>query len=107
MQEIFPLQFEVADTGIGIPQDKHELIFDAFSQAEGSISRKFGGTGLGLAICRNLLDLMGGEIWVTSNELQGTIFSFCLPVKMYSDEVHESKNFEPALDGATILVCRR
>ncbi|ACV62417.1 multi-sensor hybrid histidine kinase [Desulfofarcimen acetoxidans DSM 771] len=104
--DIFPLQIEVADTGIGISQDKRELIFDAFTQAEGVIAQKFGGSGLGLTICRSLLDLMGGEIWVNSNKPQGTIFTFCLPVKIHFDGAKESNNFEneSVSDGATILV---
>lgn len=104
--DIFPLQIEVSDTGIGIPREKRELIFEAFTQAEGSIARKFGGTGLGLAICRSLVDLMGGEIWVKSNEPGGSTFSFCIPVKVFIDEASQliSPESESGLDGATILV---
>ena len=73
------LHFCVKDTGIGIAQDKQTSIFDAFTQADGSITRRFGGTGLGLTISSKLVSLMGGRIWVESEEGQGTCFHFTLP----------------------------
>jgi len=75
------IHFAVEDTGIGIPADKHELIFDAFSQADGSSTRRFGGTGLGLSITRRLVELMGGRICVESVEGKGSIFSFAIPAE--------------------------
>ncbi len=73
------LHFSVADTGIGIPLDKQKAIFESFTQAEDSTTRKYGGTGLGLAICSRLVDGMGGRIWVENRETQpGSIFHFTL-----------------------------
>ncbi len=69
----------VSDTGVGIPLDKQEIIFESFVQSDGSIARKYGGTGLGLAITRDLIELHGGKIWVESEPGKGSTFSFTLP----------------------------
>ena len=73
--------FSVTDTGIGIPEDKHQLIFNSFIQADTSITRKHGGTGLGLTICKNLVEMMGGNITVSSKPDYGSTFSFNIHIE--------------------------
>ena len=74
--------FEVADTGIGIDDEKQEMIFDAFSQADSSHSRRYGGTGLGLPISRRIVQQMGGDIHLVSNKGEGAMFWFILPFSL-------------------------
>ncbi|WP_316367167.1 ATP-binding protein [Candidatus Thiodiazotropha sp. CDECU1] len=81
-EEGHPLCFAVEDSGVGIPKSKHDLIFEAFKQADGSTSRRFGGTGLGLSISRELAHLLGGEVSLDSEEGAGARFTLCLPLEL-------------------------
>jgi len=73
------IRFDVEDTGIGIPPEKQEMIFDAFAQADSGTTRKFGGTGLGLAITKQLTHLLGGQLAVVSEEAKGSVFTIRIP----------------------------
>ncbi|MBN3926419.1 MAG: response regulator [Nostoc sp. NMS4] len=80
------IQFSIKDTGIGIPRDRLERLFKAFSQVNSSITREYGGTGLGLAICKQLCELMGGRIWVKSELNVGSIFYFTIAASVIAEE---------------------
>jgi two-component system sensor histidine kinase ChiS len=87
------LEVEVADTGIGIDEEKQPAIFNAFEQADGSIERQYGGTGLGLSISKKLVELHGGDIWVKSTKGKGSSFFFTLPIS--SETAVAEKKAEP------------
>ena len=88
------LEFFVKDTGIGIPREHHEKIFERFFQVDNLISRKFGGTGLGLSICKAYVELLGGKIWVTSNPGEGTDFRFTIPYDYPQKQKQKDKEKE-------------
>jgi signal transduction histidine kinase/DNA-binding response OmpR family regulator len=99
------LHFTVWDSGIGIPKEKQSMVFEAFSQADSSTTRKYGGTGLGLTISSRLVEMMGGTIWVESEVGRGTSFHFTVPYRQ-AKETHapESPSSLDELRGARILV---
>jgi len=98
------LLFSVTDTGIGIPQDKINTIFDVFTQADSSTTRKYGGTGLGLAISKQLVELMGGNIQVESKPGQGSTFSFIVEFAIQPEPKERIQKLPVDLKGFKVLV---
>ena len=98
------LHFVVRDTGIGIASDKQQRIFEAFAQADGSTTRKFGGTGLGLAISERLVKAMGGRIWVESEIGRGSEFHFTVALQSAIDVPEKTQPYRDSLEGISVLV---
>jgi PAS domain S-box-containing protein len=99
------LHFRVRDTGIGIPDDKQSMIFDAFTQADSSSTRLYGGTGLGLAITARLVGLMGGSIWVESELRKGSVFHFTIRFGFAESAAESVLPPDPgAIQGLPVLV---
>ncbi|MEJ5258736.1 MAG: PAS domain S-box protein [Anaerohalosphaeraceae bacterium] len=87
------LCIDIEDTGIGIPKEKQKLIFESFTQADASTTRKFGGTGLGLSITQKLIHLMGGELFLHSQQGQGSVFTVVLPVRLTNAPFQKELDF--------------
>jgi len=99
--------FFVKDSGIGIPEDKRDIIFDTFRQVEGSHSRLYGGTGIGLSISRKLVELLGGKIWIESEVGKGSSFYFTIPIEdsetgLFQDKKDDSSKHN--LENKSILI---
>lgn len=98
------VRFSVSDTGIGIPQDRRNILFKSFSQVDASMTRKYGGTGLGLAISKRLAEMMGGEIGVDSKEGKGSSFWFTVVFEKPTDSNTEEAVIYDKIQGKRILV---
>ncbi|VAX08413.1 diguanylate cyclase/phosphodiesterase (GGDEF & EAL domains) with PAS/PAC sensor(s) [hydrothermal vent metagenome] len=103
LEECF-LRFSVSDTGVGIPEHKINMIFDSFAQADTSSTREYGGAGLGITISKRVIEMMGGKIWVESEEGNGSTFFFTVRLWHCAGICQEPEALDVRLDGAKILL---
>lgn len=103
-KETAMLKFSITDTGIGLSKEEQNRIFEKFSQADSSTTRKYGGTGLGLSICKSLTELMGGEIGVDSKKGEGTTFWLRIPFKRNTQEALETPTYDILKDIRILIV---
>ncbi|WP_232312664.1 hybrid sensor histidine kinase/response regulator [Enterovibrio coralii] len=103
-KDIVEIQFDIQDTGIGMSEEQLSRLFQSFSQADGSITRKYGGTGLGLTISKSFVELMGGRIWVESEPGQGSTFSFTIRCGRSESSIKEQVAKSTVLNNKRVLV---
>jgi signal transduction histidine kinase/CheY-like chemotaxis protein len=101
---VYQVKFTVSDTGIGIAKDKLDSIFESFTQADGATTRKFGGSGLGLTIVKRLIGLMQGELHIDSEEGEGTVFTYILPMKSAPQEIAPDNRDSAAAAGRPLTL---
>jgi signal transduction histidine kinase/CheY-like chemotaxis protein len=101
----YQIHFAVRDTGIGIPKERMDRLFQPFTQVDASMTRKYGGTGLGLVICKRLTEMMGGSIWAESEVGRGSTFHFTIRAQAASDHVQSYlQSTQPMLAGKRVLI---
>ncbi len=99
------VEFYVSDSGIGIPEDKYDLIFERFRQLDDSHTRLYGGTGIGLSICKKIVELLDGNIWVESTLGEGSTFFFTIPLQTgRPSDNNQGKSIQYDFSGKTILI---
>jgi signal transduction histidine kinase/CheY-like chemotaxis protein/HPt (histidine-containing phosphotransfer) domain-containing protein len=103
-QKLFEIHFAVRDTGIGIPKDRMDRLFQSFSQVDASTTRRYGGTGLGLVISRRLTEMMGGRMWVESEIGKGSTFHFTIVAEVSPDIHRRDLAEQPQIRGKRVLI---